>query len=126
MKLVSLSFFLFGYGFDCFQINRHILEVHCREANNRETWADLHLNDMIMAQFQSTTTNNTLFTEWEREILNQLLHPEVRMVSGERALQASSLFARHSRNLILWTWCRVNEIGEGLDCIDELERTVKA
>ena len=79
-----------------------------------------------MAQFQSTSTNNTLFVKWEREILNWLLHPEVRMVSGERALQASSLFACRSRALILQTWCRVNEIGEGLDCIDELERTIEA
>ena len=102
------------------------MEVCCREANNGETWADLRLNDMIMAQFQSTSTNNTLFTEWEREILNRLLHPEVRMVSGERALQASSLFARRSCALILQTWRRVNEIGEGLDRIDELERTVEA
>ena len=58
--------------------------------------------------------------------MNRLLHPKVRVVSGERALQASSLFACRSRTLILRTWHRVNEIGEGLDHIDELERTVEA
>ena len=63
--------------------------------NNGEIWEDLRLNDVIMAQLQaSSVPTEASLTAWEREIMGRLLHPEVRMVSGERALQASSLFTR--------------------------------
>ena len=85
-----------------FQINHRILTVRSRGANNGEVWDDLHLNDIIMAQLQaSSVPTEASLTAWEREIMGWLLHPEVRMVSGERALQASSLFTCHTCMMII-------------------------
>ena len=66
-------------------------------------WSDLCLNDMIMAQLQASAilTGEAYLTAWEREIMGQLLHPEVRMVSGERAIQASSLFTHRTHTMIV-------------------------
>ena len=53
-----------------------------------------------------------------------LLHPEVRMVSGERALQASSLFTRRTRTMIIRCWNWVHEIREEFSRVDALEELV--
>ena len=69
------------------------MDVRSRGSNNGEIWEDLRLNDIIMAQLQaSSIPTEVSLTAWEREIMGQLLHPEVCMISGEWALQASSLF----------------------------------
>ena len=88
------------------------MNVRSRGANNGEIWEDLRLNDVIMAQLQASTIplSEAYLTAWEREIMGRLLHPEVRMVSGERALQASSLFTRCTRTMIVRCWNRVHEI----------------
>ena len=71
-------------------------------------WDDLRLNDVIMAQLQaSLVPTEASLTAWELEIMGQLLHPEVRMVLGERALQASSLFTHRTRTMIVRCWNRV-------------------
>ena len=68
-------------------------------------WDDLRLNDVIMAQLQSSSVpNEASLMAWEREIMGRLLHPEVRMVSGERALQASSLFTHRTCTMIVHCW----------------------
>ena len=104
-----------------FQIKRCILTVCSRGANNGEVWDDLCLNDVIMAQLQaSSVPTEASLTAWEREIMGCLLHPEVRMVSGERALQASSLFTRHTRTMIVRCWNWVHEIREEFSHVDEL------
>ena len=108
-----------------FQINRRILEVCSRGSNNGEIWDDLRLNDVIMAQFQaSSVPTEASLMAWEREIMSRLLHLEVRMVSGERALQASSLFTRRTRTMIVHCWNRVHEIREEFSHVDALEELV--
>ena len=108
-----------------FQINRRILEVRSRGSNNGEIWDDLCLNNVIMAQLQaSSVPTETSLTAWEREIMGHLLHPEVRMVSGERALQASSLFTHRTRMMIVHCWNRVHEIREEFSRVDALEELV--
>ena len=101
------------------------MDVCSRGANNGEIWDDLCLNDVIMAQLQaSSVPNEASLTAWEREIMGWLLHPEVRMVSGERALQASSLFTRRTRTMIVRVWNRVQEVGNEFSRVDALEELV--
>ena len=101
-EVSALSFTNPFINHDFLQINCHILTVRSRGANNGEIWDDLRLNDVIMAQLQaSSVPNEASLTAWEREIMGQLLHLEVRMVSGERALQASSLFTRRTCMMIV-------------------------
>ena len=102
------------------------MDVCSRGANNGEIWEDLRLNDVIMAQLQASTilSSEAYLTAWEREIMGRLLHPEVRMVSGERALQASSLFTRRTRTMIVRCWNRVHEIREEFSRVDALEELV--
>ena len=61
---------------------------------------------------------------WEREIMGCLLHPEVCMVSGEMALQASSLFTRRTRTMIVRCWNRIQEVGNEFSRVDALEELV--
>ena len=86
----------------------------------------LFRSDVIMAQLQASTipSSEAYLTAWEREIMGRLLHPEVRMISGERALQASSLFTRHTRTMIVRCWNRVHEIREEFSRVDTLEELV--
>ena len=93
--------------------------------NNGEIWDDLRLNNMIMAQIQaSSVPTEASLMAWEREIMGCLLHPEVRMVSGERALQASSLFTHRTRTMIVCCWNRVQEVGNEFSRVDALEELV--
>ena len=91
-------------------------------------WDDLCLNDVIMAQLQASAVpaGEAYLTAWEREIMGQLLHLEVRMVSGERAIQASSLFTCHTHTMIIQCWNRVHEIREEFSHVDKLEGLVAA
>ena len=101
------------------------MDVHSRGSNNGEIWEDLRLNDVIMAQLQaSSIPTEASLTAWEREIMGQLLHPEVRMVFGERALQASSLFTCRTRTMIVRCWNRVQEVGDEFSRVDALEEMV--
>ena len=102
------------------------MDVRSRGANNGEIWEDLRLNDVIMAQLQASAilSGEAYLTAWEREIMGRLLHPEVRMVSGERALQASSLFTCRTRTMIVRCWNRVHEIREEFSRVDALEELV--
>ena len=78
-----------------------------------------------MAQLQaSSVPTEASLTAWEREIMGRLLHPEVRMISGERALQASSLFTHQTRTMIIQCWNRVQEVGNEFSCVDVLEELV--
>ena len=101
------------------------MDIHSRGANNGEIWEDLHLNDVIMAQLQaSLVPTEASLTAWEREIMGRLLHPEVRMVSGERALQTSSLFTHHTCTMIVHCWNQIQEVGNEFSRVDALEELV--
>ena len=101
------------------------MDIHSRGANNGEIWEDLRLNDVIMAQLQaSLVPTEASLTAWEREIMGCLLHPEVRMVSGERALQASSLFTCRTRTMIVCCWNRIQEVSNEFSRVDALEELV--
>ena len=101
------------------------MDVRSRGANNGEIWDDLRLNDVIMAQLQaSSVPTEASLMAWEKEIMGRLLHPEVRMVSGERALQASSLFTCRTRTMVVRCWNRVQEVGNEFSHVDTLEELV--
>ena len=71
-------------------------------SNNREGWRDVHLNDAIILQMLGTSTLTCSFDTplWMTEMISHWLEPEVAMVTGMRAYQASCLFVLENRRVI--------------------------
>ena len=52
---------------------------------------------------------------WEREIMDRAIDPEVQMVSGERAFQATRLFALRNRKVVVRAHRSMEEVRDQVD-----------
>ena len=85
------------------------------DADVPEHWDDVHLNDAIIAQLLGSGRipgPDLELPGWTKEVLGRLRSSEVRMVSGERALQGAAL-------LFIENHCRVIQHGRTLSDLTE-------
>ena len=113
------------------------MTITTRGTNNGESWRDVRLNDAIILQTLGTSTLTRSFDTpmWMLEMISRRLEPEVAMVTGMRAYQASCLFALENRRVIerndcriewLWGWYReMREIREDVCILKEEQWVLK-
>ena len=113
------------------------MTVTSRGTNNGEDWRDVRLNDAIILQTLGTSTLTRSFNTptWMEQMISRRLEPEVAMVTGMRAFQASCLFALENRRVIerndrrierLSGWYReMREIREDVRILKEEQRVLK-